>query len=127
MPVLEIVRTVLLIVHFVGTAAIVGSFILQMPWRERFDFSPMLVGSIVQLVTGCALVAVRQIADLPVIEVKMVVKLGIALVVLGLVVAMMVRQRRLRAGGTSDAVLRPMMYVAGFTAIANIAVAAAWT
>ncbi|WP_159793025.1 hypothetical protein [Puerhibacterium puerhi] len=127
MSALEIARIALLVVHLVGSAAIVGSFILQMPWRERFDFSPLLVGSIVQVASGCALVAVRRIGDMPVLEAKMVVKLGLALVVLALVVVALVQQRRLRAAGASDSRLRPLLYVAGFTAIADIAVAAAWT
>ena len=54
---LELTRLVLLVTHFVGLAAIIGAYILQMPWRTGFDFSPVLVGSIVQLVTGIAAIA----------------------------------------------------------------------
>lgn len=63
-----------------------------MPKRTGFDFSPMLVGSIVQLVTGIALIPVRMISG--VIEEKMIVKLVIAIIVLALVILLLVRQRR---------------------------------
>lgn len=123
---LELTRLILLIVHLVGTSAIVGAFILMMPKREGFDFSPMLVGSIVQLVTGIALIAVRMISRVGVIEEKMVVKLMIALIVFALVIVLLVWQRRLRARNAPEVPLRPLLYVAGFTAIANIAVAVLW-
>jgi hypothetical protein len=123
---LELARSVLLIVHLVGTSAIVGAFILMMPRRTGFDFSPMLVGSIVQLVSGIALIAVREWAGAEVDQTKMIVKLGIALVVLVLVVVLLLRQRRLRRENSPDATLRPLLYAAGFCAIANIVVAVLW-
>jgi len=126
MSILEIVRIALLVVHIVGTSAIVGAFILQMPWRKRFDFSPMLVGSIVQIVSGCALIAVRKFDDLPVPELKMIVKMGIALVILALVIVALVRQRRLVRAGESDASLRTLIYTIGILAIADVIVAFAW-
>jgi len=66
----------------------------MMPKRTGFDFSPMLVGSIVQLVTGIALIPVRMISGMGVIEEKMIVKLVIAIIVLALVILLLVRQRR---------------------------------
>lgn len=126
METLELIRLLLLIVHIVGTSAIVGAFILLMPKKEGFDFSPMLVGSIVQLVTGCALIAVRMASGMGVIEAKMVVKLAIALVVLGTVITLLLWQRRLRGQGAAETPLRPLLYVAGFAAIVNIAVAVLW-
>lgn len=126
MPPLEIVRIALLVIHIVGTSAIVGAFILQMPWRKSFDFSPMLIGSIVQIVSGCGLIAVRKFADLPVVEAKMIVKMGLAVVILVIVIVALVRQRRLRRAGDSDAALRPVIYTVGVVAIANVMVALAW-
>lgn len=123
---LEIARIALLVVHIVGTSAIVGAFVLQMPWRRHFDFSPMLVGSIVQIVSGCALIAVRKFDDLPVVEAKMIVKMGLAVVILAIVIVALVRQRRLRRAGGSDAVLRPAIYTVGIVAIADVVVALAW-
>lgn len=126
MPPLEIVRIALLVIHIVGTSAIVGAFILQMPWRKSFDFSPMLVGSIVQIVSGCGLIAVRKFADLPVVEAKMIVKMGLAVVILVVVIMALVRQRRLTRSGESDASLRSSVYAVGVIAIADVVVALAW-
>jgi len=125
-PPLEIVRIALLVIHIVGTSAIVGAFILQMPWRKSFDFSPMLVGSIVQIVSGCGLIAVRKFADLPVVEAKMIVKMGLAVVILVVVIMALVRQRRLTRSGESDASLRSSVYAVGVIAIADVVVALAW-
>lgn len=126
MPPLEIVRVALLVIHIVGTSAIVGAFILQMPWRKRFDFSPMLVGSIVQIISGSALIAVRKFADLPVVEAKMMVKMGLAVVILAIVIIALVRQRRLVRAGKSDASLRSSIFAIGVIAIADVVVALAW-
>ena len=123
---LEITRLVLLVTHLIGLAAIIGPFILQLRRKSGFELAPMLVGSIVQLVTGVALIAVRKVGDLPVIDEKMVVKLVLALVVLGAVVVGLVRQRRLRAAGSDDATVRPWLWVAGVAAIANVVVAVFW-
>lgn len=123
---LEIARIALLVIHIVGTSAIVGAFIVQMPWRKAFDFAPMLVGSIVQIVSGCGLIAVRKFAELSVPEVKMIVKMALALVILAIVIVALVRQRRLRRDEESDAALRPVVYAVGVIAIANVVVALAW-
>ena len=126
MSALEVLRLVLLVVHIVGTSAIVGAFILQMPWRRSFDFSPMLVGSIVQIASGCALIAVRKLDGLEVVEAKMIVKLVIALVILALVVLALVRQRTLRRREVSDSGLRGFLFAIGILAIGDVVVALAW-
>ena len=126
MSVLEVLRLVLLIVHIIGTSAIVGAFILQMPWRKSFDFSPMLVGSIVQIASGCALIAVRKLDGLEVVEAKMIVKMGIAIVILAIVIVALVRQRALRRRGVSDSGLRGLLLTAGVLAIGDVVVALAW-
>ncbi|WP_324013452.1 hypothetical protein [Microbacterium sp. JZ37] len=123
---LENLRLALLIIHLVGTSAIVGAFILQMPWRKDFDFSPLLIGSIVQVLSGNALIAVRMISGAGVIEAKMIVKLALALVILGLIIAAMVRQRRLRSAGSDDRALRPLLHIAGWLGVVEIAVAVLW-
>lgn len=126
MSFLEIMRIVLLVVHIVGTSAIVGAFVLQMPWRKGFEFSPMLVGSIVQIVSGCGLIAVRRFDDLPVPELKMIVKMGLAILILAIVIVALVRQRRLVNEERSDAPLRPLIYAVGAAGIAAVVVALAW-
>ena len=111
---LEVLRLALLVTHFVGLAAIIGAFIIQMPQRSVINFRPMLIGAIVQLVTGIGLIAVRRLSDLPVIDEKMIVKLALALIVLG---AVIIGARRSS---------RPLFFVAGIVAIANVVVATVW-
>ena len=112
---LEILRLALLVTHFIGLAAIIGSFIFQLPRGTVLNFRAMLLGSIVQLVTGVGLIATRKLTDLPVIDEKMGVKLAIAILVL---VAVIIGQRRKS---------RPLFLTAGIAAIANVVVATVWT
>lgn len=123
---LEIVRLVLLIIHLVGLAAIIGPFLLQMRRKTGFEFQTMLVGSIVQVVTGVLLIAVRKTEDLAVIDAKMGVKLAIALLVLAAAIIAVVRQRRLVAAGASDRPVLPFLHTMGFLALANVVVAVVW-
>lgn len=123
---LEIIRLILLITHFVGLAAIIGAWILQMPWRSGFDFSPVLAGSIVQLVTGIGLIAVIELGGGDFDTAKGITKLAIALLVLALAIVGIVRGRRFKRAGTSDAALRPILWAAGIAAIANVVVAVVW-
>lgn len=123
---LEITRLALLITHFVGLGAIIGAYILQMPWRTGFDFSPVLVGSIVQLVTGIALIAVNELGGNEIDRAKAFTKLGITLIVLAAAIVGVVRERILKRTGRTDAPLRPLLWIAGVAAIANVCVAVLW-
>ncbi len=126
MSLIDLIRYALVFVHIIGLAAIIGSNILQLPWRRGFDFLPLVIGSAVTVVTGCALIAVREIGDLDVIPLKMVAKLGLALVVAALSVVGLVRSRRLARSDADDASLKPLLMSAGVLAIANVAVALFW-
>jgi hypothetical protein len=123
---LEIIRLILLVIHLVGLAAIIGPFILQNRRRSGFEFQPIVVGSIVQVVSGVLLIAVRKTEELAVVDAKMAVKLGIALLVVAAAIIAVVRQRRLVAAGKTDASLRPWLFAAGILAIANVVVAVFW-
>jgi hypothetical protein len=115
MPPLEILRLALLVTHFIGLAAIIGSFIFQLPKRSGFDFRSMFIGSIVQLASGIGLIAVRKIEGLDVIDEKMLVKLILAVVVLLAVIL-----------GRRGSASRPLFLIAGVVAIANVVVATVW-
>jgi hypothetical protein len=116
---LEIVRLVLLAAHILGLAAIVGAFFVQMRAKTGFATGVVLGGAITQLVTGLALVGVRQASDLGVNNVKIAVKLGIAVVVL---VAAIVAHVQSRRGGK----VKPAFHTAGGLAIVNVLVAVLW-
>ena len=116
---LEIVRSVLLAGHILGLAAIVGTFFVQMRARDNFATGVVLAGAITQVVTGFALVGVREAGDMGVNNIKIAVKLGIALVVLVAAIIAHVKQRR---GGN----VRPAFHTAGGLAVVNILVAVLW-
>ncbi len=116
---LEFVRLILLAGHILGLAAIVGAFFVQMRARDNFATGVVLVGAIAQVVTGLALVGIREAADLGVDNVKIAVKLGIAVVVLVAAIIAHVKQRR---GGS----VRPAFHAAGGLALVNILVAVLW-
>jgi hypothetical protein len=77
---LEIVRLILLAVHILGLAAIVGTFFVQLRANDGFATGVVLAGAITQVVTGLALVGVREAGDLGVNNIKIAVKLGLAVV-----------------------------------------------
>jgi hypothetical protein len=126
MQTLDLIRLIVLIIHFIGLAAIIGPFILQRARKEGFQFGAMLTGSIVQIASGAALIGLRKGESLAVSDAKMAVKLGIAVIVLALVVIGMIRQRRLRARSAGDGSVRPLLIGAGIAAIVNVAVAVLW-
>jgi hypothetical protein len=117
---LEIIRLVLLAGHILGLAAIVGTFFVQMRAKEDFATGVVLAGAITQVVTGLALVGVREAGDIGELNhVKIAVKLGLAIVVL---VAAIIAHVQNRKGGK----VKPAFHAAGGTAIINVLVAVLW-
>lgn len=116
---MEIVHSLLFVTHILGLAAIIGSFFVQLRRKSEFVLTPMLVGAIVQLVSGILLVGVEQTVGDDLNMIKIAVKLGIAIVVLVAVVVAVVKQRR---GGRPN----PWFHAAGGLAIVNVLVAALW-
>ncbi len=122
MSALDIIRLVLLVLHFLGLAAIIGSFFVQMKRREQYALGPMLVGAIAQVVTGVALVGVDEANGHDVDMAKIAVKLVIALIVLAATIVAVVRQRRGGRGGA----IAPWFHTAGGLAVINVLVAVLW-
>jgi hypothetical protein len=116
---LETVRLVLLAAHILGLAAIVGTFFVQLRAKDGFATGVMLAGAITQVVTGLALVGVRQASDLGVNNIKIAIKLGIAVAVL---VAAIVAHVQSRRGGK----VKPAFHTAGGLAVVNVLVAVLW-
>lgn len=116
---LEIVRLILLAGHLLGLAAIVGAFFVQMRANDGFATGVVLVGAITQVVTGLALVGVREAGGLGVDNVKIAVKLVIAVVVL--VAAIIAHVQRRRQGK-----VKPAFHAAGGFAVVNVLIAVFW-
>lgn len=122
----EIVRLSVLVIHFLGLAGLVGGYFVELRKRDGFDLRLMLTSAAVQVVSGFPLIASREVQHLEVITEKMVVKLAIALIVLGAIIIAYRKQRRCRVSSSSEASIKPWINVTGLLAIANMVIAAVW-
>ena len=117
---MEILRNVLLVLHLVGVAAILGGALVQLaPGLQGKGrvIATMMHGVWLQLITGIALVGVIQAADLDdVNNAKIGVKLAVLIVIT--VIAFLNRKK--------DPVARWVIPVIGVLALANIAIAVFW-
>lgn len=116
---MDIAIKILLILHFIGLAAIIGSWLSVL--KQPRVVVGMLHGAILQVVTGVALVGLREAQD--VVEVnhmKIGIKLLIALVIL--VVAIIGLKKEKQNPG-STAVLA---HTAGILGIVDVIVAVSW-
>lgn len=118
--IVEFLRLLLVFVHFIGLAVLIGGFVAQLrqPPGEggRRPATAILHGALVQLVTGIALVGVREAAlHLPVDNVKIAVKL---LVLIVLLVLVLVGRRRPLGPAAFGAI--------GALAVVNVGIAVFW-
>ncbi len=117
----EILRNVLVILHFVGLASLLGGVLVQLRSIRTGDariLPAILHGAYLQLITGLALVGVIQGADLgEVNNITIGVKLLVLLVLTGL--AVIYRRKRTRTP-------QWVVPVIGALALLNIVVAVLW-
>jgi hypothetical protein len=128
MEFLDILRSFLLVAHFVGLAAVIGPFILQMRWKGQYAFPVVFGGAITQLVTGLLLVGVAEMRaaqlDFEVDHIKVAVKLVIGLLVFVAALLGFLKQRKTEGGGGRE--LMPYFHTAGGLALINTALAVFW-
>lgn len=117
---MDILRIILLILHFVGLSMLFGGFLIQLkPIAQGKGkvLRPMIDGALTQLITGLLLVATIQIGDLVELDNwKLVVKLVIATVITLLV--FFYRKQ--------DPAPSWLLWLVGGLTLANIVVAVAW-
>lgn len=114
---MEIVRDILVFLHFIGLAALFGGLFVQLKASPRVANAAMWHGALTQLVTGVLLVGVIEMGDLyDPNHAKVGVKLVIALVIAALVFVN--RRKQALPDGLFFALL-------GLTAL-NIGVAVFW-
>ncbi len=85
---MEILFKILVVLHFIGLASLLGGFLVQMSTKPRGINNAMLHGVLTQVVTGIAMVGILSadlLEDEDVNTSKIGVKLLIALFVLGAV------------------------------------------
>lgn len=84
METLDVLRLILVILHFIGLAALLGGFLTQMSGfkTKSVVINPAILhGALTQLVTGLLLVTVAEMGDGDVNHMKVGIKLAVALVI----------------------------------------------
>ncbi|GGK91311.1 hypothetical protein JOE58_001496 [Curtobacterium luteum] len=124
---MTVLKDVLLILHFVGLAAVIGAFLFQVRRKGGFETNWVIIGLVTQLVTGLGLMGVVDATtDGGANHVKLGVKLAVALVALVLAFVARSRQKRADAGQAKDKAALPFFHSAGALAIANVLIAVIW-
>jgi disulfide bond formation protein DsbB len=128
---MELVRDITLILHFIGLAMIIGPFLVQMRAHSGYYFGWVMIGSLVQLVTGLLLTGLAEMGfadnpDAAVNHTKIAVKSVIATVIVIAAISAYRKQKKL-AGGDNERKLLPYLHTAGALAIVNVILAVVWT
>lgn len=110
---MEFLYNLVVVLHFVGLASLLGGFLVQMRANERGVNPAMWHGALVQLVTGVLLVGLAEGMDEDVNHAKIGVKLAIVVVIT--VLAFIGRRRPLPQQGIWAAI--------GLLTLANVVIA----
>lgn len=114
---MDFVRHLLLFLHLLGLASLLGGFLTQLRSQERRMVPAMLHGGLTQLVSGLLLVAVDEEQDYDLNTPKVLVKLLLLLVVLGVI----------WTNRTKQAISEATYYTIGVTTLVIVAVSVFWT
>ncbi len=116
---MNILFGIILILHFIGLAALLGGVLVQIKdtiaGKGRI-VAAMIHGALTQLVTGVALVGVIEASGGDINNTKIAVKLAIVLIITVLV--FLFRKK--------NPVLSWVVWVIGLLTVANIAIAVLW-
>lgn len=113
---MDALRYILLILHLIGMAAILGPFLGQLTAKTKAITMTMVWGARGQLVTGIALVGLASANDNDVDHVKIAVKLLVAIAIVGISEA---------THKKSGSLQTPWMLV-GLLTLVNVIVAVVW-
>ncbi len=123
---MQVLQTIVLAIHLLGMATVVGTFIVQMRAKTGFRTGLLLGGAITQVVSGPALIGIHDaivsqtggaVGDG--LGTKYLVHLIIGVVVLAAAIVALVVQRR---GGR----VQPWFHTAGGLGLVNVLVAVIW-
>ncbi|MCA0144197.1 hypothetical protein [Blastococcus sp. LR1] len=124
---MELVRLLLVVVHILGLAVIIGPFLFQVSRKANFEPKLMQIGALVQLVSGLALVGIREADDLPVDHAKIGVKLVVTVLAVVTIFIAARKQRAATAGQAGPKSPLPFLHATGALAILNVFIAVLWT
>jgi heme A synthase len=114
---MDTLRLILLLLHLLGFAALLGGLLVQLGQGDKKVTAPMRDGAGTAFLAGLLLVGVLEAGDGPVDHVKIGVKFAVGLVVLVLVMANL-RKPRIPTG---------LYYALLLLTVANAAVAVFWS
>ncbi|MFO7689789.1 MAG: hypothetical protein R6W83_04415 [Cryobacterium sp.] len=117
---MELFRQILLILHFIGLAALLGGFLVQIKptLKGKGAVVPaMFHGALTQLVTGILLVGIIEMGALASIDNG---KIGVKLLLVVVITALVVRYRK-KATAPSW-----VLWAIGALSVANIVIAVLW-
>ncbi|WP_435277372.1 hypothetical protein [Rhodococcus yananensis] len=116
---MDVALNILLILHFIGLAGIIGSWLAVI--KQPRVVAGMLHGAILQVVTGLAMVGIREAQDnVEVNHMKIGIKLLVALIIL-VVAVVGVKKEKKEPGSTAT-----LAHVAGGLGIVNVIIAVLW-
>lgn len=114
---METLRLVLLLLHIIGFAALLGGLLVQLGPGDKSVNRAMRDGAGTAFVAGLLLVGVLEAGDTDVDHAKVAVKFAVGLIILGLVMANL-RKPRIPQG---------LFFLLIALSVANIAVALFWS
>ncbi|WP_084101254.1 hypothetical protein [Demequina sp. NBRC 110051] len=123
---MDALRYTLLVLHFIGLAAILGPFLDQLRSDTKRITQTMVWGARAQLLTGLLLVGVAEMNDFDVDHAKIGVKLVVALAVAGLAEVGGKKTKVALAGDGNLASVRTFWWLVGALTVVNIIVAVSW-
>lgn len=115
---MDVAIKILLILHFIGLAGIIGSWLAVI--KEPRVVAGMLHGAILQVVTGLALVGLREMDGADVNHMKIGIKLVIALIILAVAIVGLKKEKQ-TPGSTAT-----LAHAAGGLGILNVIIAVVW-
>jgi len=118
---MELLRNILLILHFIGLASLLGGFLVQtkaIAAGKGKVVAAMFHGALTQLVTGILLVGVIQMAHLDEINNA---KIGVKLLVLILITALVIRYRKKNSAPSW------VLWAIGGLTVVNVSIAVLWS
>lgn len=120
---------IVLILHFIGLAAIIGSWMTVL--KEPRVIPGMLHGAILQVVTGLALVALNEIDDQTLNHTKIAVKLVVAVLILVLAVLGLRKAAVVAPGSDASATATvtstaTLAHAIGLLGILDVVIAVLW-
>ena len=137
---MDFLHSLLLATHLIGASLLVGTFFVQMRAKAGHNFTIMLIGASLQLVSGVALYGLAMAGDGEPNHMKLGIKGVIALVVFVAALIGFLRQKAIRkersnlkTGGAQivadvavERKLLPFFHAAGGLALVNLLIAVFW-